>query len=179
METHHPSFNCPLCRTYANLDEDVEVEIEEESVEADAVLPASLATPIIPESSRERDAGAETEVEQDNGTSRLGQSLRRRQGTLPTNDIVDLTEDVDEEMEDAKPLPALPEDMDDDVAIESQSQQRDSSASPVSLPPNTSNRSAEFLFEADGEASGSGEADVVVSDVSGNGEAVVNGKRKR
>ncbi|TFY60199.1 hypothetical protein EVJ58_g5303 [Rhodofomes roseus] len=28
LETHHPAFSCPLCRTFANLEEDVEVEIE-------------------------------------------------------------------------------------------------------------------------------------------------------
>ena len=26
---HHPGFSCPLCRTFANLEEDVEVEGEE------------------------------------------------------------------------------------------------------------------------------------------------------
>ena len=28
IEAHHPSFSCPLCRTYADLEEDVEIEIE-------------------------------------------------------------------------------------------------------------------------------------------------------
>ena len=28
LETHHPAFSCPLCRSYADLDEDVEVEVD-------------------------------------------------------------------------------------------------------------------------------------------------------
>jgi hypothetical protein len=35
LESHHPAFSCPLCRTFANLEEDVEVEVEEE-IEMDA-----------------------------------------------------------------------------------------------------------------------------------------------
>lgn len=34
LESHHPAFSCPLCRTFADLEEDVEVEIEYEE-EAD------------------------------------------------------------------------------------------------------------------------------------------------
>lgn len=30
LQLHHPGFSCPLCRTFANLDEDVEVELETE-----------------------------------------------------------------------------------------------------------------------------------------------------
>ncbi|KAH8823604.1 hypothetical protein DL96DRAFT_1615022 [Flagelloscypha sp. PMI_526] len=30
LEQHHPSFSCPLCRTYADLEEDVEVEAEDD-----------------------------------------------------------------------------------------------------------------------------------------------------
>ncbi|KAJ7750833.1 SMAD/FHA domain-containing protein [Mycena metata] len=29
LETHHPAFSCPLCRTFADLEEDVEVEADE------------------------------------------------------------------------------------------------------------------------------------------------------
>ncbi|GLB40853.1 putative RING-like zinc finger [Lyophyllum shimeji] len=28
LEAHHPAFSCPLCRTFADLDDDVEVEVE-------------------------------------------------------------------------------------------------------------------------------------------------------
>jgi hypothetical protein len=31
LESHHPAFSCPLCRTFADLEEDVEVEIELEA----------------------------------------------------------------------------------------------------------------------------------------------------
>ena len=31
LECHHPAFSCPLCRTFADLEEDVEVEVEAES----------------------------------------------------------------------------------------------------------------------------------------------------
>ncbi|KAJ7438520.1 hypothetical protein B0H11DRAFT_1884441 [Mycena galericulata] len=35
LEAHHPAFSCPLCRTFADLEEDVEVEAEEEEEEDD------------------------------------------------------------------------------------------------------------------------------------------------
>ncbi|KIM38601.1 hypothetical protein M413DRAFT_30139, partial [Hebeloma cylindrosporum] len=28
LESHHPAFSCPLCRTFADLEEDVEIEVE-------------------------------------------------------------------------------------------------------------------------------------------------------
>ncbi|PPQ78464.1 hypothetical protein CVT25_011859 [Psilocybe cyanescens] len=39
LESHHPAFSCPLCRTFADLEEDVEVEIEyeEEADEEEAI----------------------------------------------------------------------------------------------------------------------------------------------
>ena len=37
IESHHPAFSCPLCRTFADLDEDVEVEIEYEEAELEEV----------------------------------------------------------------------------------------------------------------------------------------------
>lgn len=193
LETHHPAFSCPLCRTFANLEEDVEVDIEfdEESIAEVSAVIASVTpiTPVAPiqEHSRERDAGAETEVEPDMGMgmggSRLGASLRRRQANVPplpigANEPLDYSMDVD--MEDMA-LPALPEDMDDiDPEPLGTSRQRDMSVSPVSHAARTNpNRSTDLLFEPDGEASGSGEADAGASDSSGNGEAVINGKRKR
>ena len=37
LESHHPAFSCPLCRTFADLEDDVEVEIEyEEELNDDA-----------------------------------------------------------------------------------------------------------------------------------------------
>ncbi|KAI0090655.1 hypothetical protein BDY19DRAFT_936529 [Irpex rosettiformis] len=188
LELHHPSFSCPLCRTFANLEEDVEVDIEVDEVsiaEASAVI-ASVAAQTTPapstpavargEHSRERpDAGAETEVEQDGHGSRLPASLRRRPvPSFPPTEAVDLTEDADEEMLDESALPALPEDGMDELQDDSRR------VSPVSG--GRSNRSAELLFEPDGEASGSGEADngASGSDISGHGDAgMLHNKRKR
>ncbi|KAF8344850.1 SMAD/FHA domain-containing protein, partial [Amanita rubescens] len=36
LEAHHPAFSCPLCRTYADLEEDVEVEPTDLDEDADA-----------------------------------------------------------------------------------------------------------------------------------------------
>ncbi|EKM48622.1 uncharacterized protein PHACADRAFT_266248 [Phanerochaete carnosa HHB-10118-sp] len=185
LETHHPAFSCPLCRTFADLDEDVEVEIEadEESIAEVSAVIASItpATPVTPgplhETSRERgDAGAETEVEPDMSSARLGPSLRRR--TQQYNDV-DLSGDVD--MDDVAALPALPEDVDDiDIDPIGAARRRDLSDSPVPHAARTiPNRSTDYLSEPDGEASGSAEADAGASDSSANGEAVINGKRKR
>lgn len=188
LETHHPAFSCPLCRTFANLDEDVEVEIEadEESIAEVSAVIASMTpgTPVAPapinETSRERgDAGAETEVEADMGSGlRLGPSLRRRPNGMNNSDMADF--DVD--MDDVAALPALPEDADDmDFDLPpSASHRRELSVSPVPLTARTNpNRSTDILFEPDGEASGSAEADAGASDSSANGEAIINGKRKR
>ncbi|KAF8154458.1 hypothetical protein B0H34DRAFT_523907 [Crassisporium funariophilum] len=35
LESHHPAFSCPLCRTFADLEEDVEIEVEYEEEEAE------------------------------------------------------------------------------------------------------------------------------------------------
>jgi E3 ubiquitin-protein ligase DMA1/2 len=45
LESHHPAFSCPLCRTFADLEEDVEVEIEyeEELDEIDGVFDKDVA----------------------------------------------------------------------------------------------------------------------------------------
>ena len=197
LETHHPAFSCPLCRTFANLDEDVEVDgdMDEESIADVSAVIASVTpvTPVAPalEHNREHDAGAETEVEPDMGLggSRLGASLRRRQANVPplpngANEpmMMDFNEDI--EMDDAAALPALPEDTDDiDPEPLGAARRRDMSMSPAShtshAPRANGNRSTDFLFEPDGDASGSGEVDAGASDSSGNGEAVINGKRKR
>lgn len=126
LETHHPSFSCPLCRTFANLEEDVEVDTASIDLEVDAPEeepPASNAAPedaemllLSPNIGRERGErdGAETEVEPDMG---LGNSLRRLVPAPPS--IIDLAEgsddDRDAEMDDPPihddeaPLPPLPE----------------------------------------------------------------------
>ncbi|OSD07906.1 SMAD/FHA domain-containing protein [Trametes coccinea BRFM310] len=134
LESHHPAFSCPLCRTYADLEEDVEVEIDQEydtnSVAEASAAMSAVAVALTPagdrpntgdgssrERERERDVGAETEVEVDTGASRLGAGLRARRippsasagpntPRMPTGVV---TEDVDAEMEDMVALPPLPE----------------------------------------------------------------------
>ncbi|KAH9965275.1 hypothetical protein BC827DRAFT_1183518 [Russula dissimulans] len=121
LETHHPAFLCPLCRTFANLEEDVEVDVASIDLEDDAAeeTPAPGIAPedaemlmLSPNLGRERD-GAETEVEPETG---LGSGLRRV--PVPPS-IIDLAEESDDdrdaEMADADhhddepPLPPLPE----------------------------------------------------------------------
>jgi hypothetical protein len=123
LETHHPAFSCPLCRTFANLEEDVEVdaasiELEDDDDDAAEEAQAPVTTPedaemlmLSPNLGRERD-GAETEVEPEMAIG----SLRRI--PVPPS-IIDLAEgsddDRDAEMADAShhgsepPLPPLPE----------------------------------------------------------------------
>jgi len=130
LETHHPSFSCPLCRTFANLEEDVEVDtasIDLEDIAAEDDPPAPATAPedaemllLSPNMGRERGErdGAETEVEPEMG---IGGSLRRIVPVPPS--IIDLAEgsddDRDAEMADLSnhehdheyelPLPPLPE----------------------------------------------------------------------
>jgi hypothetical protein len=125
LETHHPSFSCPLCRTFANLEEDVEVDTASIDLEVDAPEeepPASNAAPedaemllLSPNIGRERGErdGAETEVEPDMG---LGNSMRRLVPVPPS--IIDLAEGSDDDrdaemddpliLDDEPPLPPLP-----------------------------------------------------------------------
>jgi hypothetical protein len=121
LETHHPAFSCPLCRTFANLEDDVEIdaasfELEDDTVEKDTSAPVTSEDAemllLSPNMGRERD-GAETEVEPDMG---VGNSLRRI--PVPPS-IIDLAEGSDDDgdafMADAPnydnepPLPPLPE----------------------------------------------------------------------
>jgi E3 ubiquitin-protein ligase DMA1/2 len=121
LEMHHSAFLCPLCRTFANLEEDVEVDVASIDLEDRAPeekAPASTAAPedadiilLSPNLGRERD-GAETEVEPEMGLGNV-----RRVPVPPS--IIDLAEgsddDRDAEMADASnhdnepPLPPLPE----------------------------------------------------------------------
>ncbi|KAH9042617.1 SMAD/FHA domain-containing protein [Lactarius pseudohatsudake] len=130
LETHHPSFSCPLCRTFANLEEDVEVDtasidLEDNAAEEEPPAPVTaqedaemlLLSPNMGRERGERD-GAETEVEPEMG---IGGSLRRIVPVPPS--IIDLAEgsddDRDAEMAELSnhdyehdfepPLPPLPE----------------------------------------------------------------------
>jgi len=123
LETHHPAFLCPLCRTFANLEEDVEVDVASIDFEDDSVEKEEPRAPdtapedaemllLSPNVCRERD-GAETEVEPEMGFG----SLRRV--PVPPPSIIDLAEESDDDgdavMVDAPhhdnepPLPPLPE----------------------------------------------------------------------
>jgi hypothetical protein len=80
LESHHPGFSCPLCRTFADLEEDVEIDAPDVDIDMDSPSPseheggpngedsemeaigADLAPP-------PRETGAETEVE--------GEAIRR------------------------------------------------------------------------------------------------------
>ncbi|KAH7929182.1 SMAD/FHA domain-containing protein [Leucogyrophana mollusca] len=115
LEAHASAFSCPLCRTFADLEEDVEIEAEvEEEDEGDLVPPASappsttshvtklLAVP--PPMTRD---GAETEVETDAPrSSRRPRMVIRTEGHIPQmNPVGDFDEemldgDVDDEDED-------------------------------------------------------------------------------
>lgn len=203
LEQHHPAFSCPLCRTFANLEEDVEVEIENESIaEASAIIisvasanadspAAAPSTPHLANNSRERvldrdrDAGAETEVE--DGPRNVFRS-RRMPPTPAANTFRrdELMEDADQDMEvDMPPLPPLPEGVNVDEIDSGDDEGRSrrgagSRAASISPGPSGAHRSTEFLSEGDGDASGDLEGGGS-SDVSGraSGEGIINGKRKR
>ncbi|KAK0470923.1 SMAD/FHA domain-containing protein [Armillaria novae-zelandiae] len=87
LESHHPAFSCPLCRTFADLEEDVEVDAEAEDDENDdsSAVDDSIRK-------REKEAadacGAETEVEGDIVGSRA-----RRRSRGPSMDLMDEEEE--------------------------------------------------------------------------------------
>ncbi|KZT03660.1 SMAD/FHA domain-containing protein [Laetiporus sulphureus 93-53] len=200
LETHHPAFSCPLCRTFANLEEDVEVEIEGEvdtdSVEGiSAALPSSAAIAPLPERpntgdsgsrererERDRDAGAETEVEVD---TRLGMMSRGRRPSTGANgnmflmpqDAMSVVDDV--EMEDVAALPPLPEGsplmMPQQWSEVEHVVARDASVSPV--PMSAPNVAMGDVSEFEGDGSGEGMSD----EASGSGDVgdAAHGKRKR
>lgn len=93
LETHHPGFCCPLCRTFADLEEDVEIDAPDFDIDMDSPSPSDLGA-ALEEVEAEAEAeggaavgdlappnreagGAETEVE--------GEVVRRnpRQSPLP------------------------------------------------------------------------------------------------
>ena len=198
LETHHPAFSCPLCRTFADLEEDVEVEVDPELdansiAETSALSAVAIAATAVGDrpstgdaSSRERDrdVGAETEVEPDTGASRLGSALRsRRAPPVPSSasnnhlNGDDLAENVDAEMEDVMVLPPLPESnsvlamdfLDGDRMVDV----REDSASPVPVP-GPARASPGGYSEGDVEVESGG------SDGSGHaGDASLHGTRKR
>ncbi|KAI0777592.1 SMAD/FHA domain-containing protein [Trametes elegans] len=208
LEAHHPAFSCPLCRTFADLEEDVEVEIDPEldaasiadaSVAISAVAVAATAVGDRPNTGdgssreRERDVGAETEVEADTGASRLGSNARSRRvppsgGVATNNSRVPsggVTEDVDAEMVDMVALPPLPE-SNSVLAIEQEYPDgdrmavvREHSGSPVPLP---GPARANGRGTPGGYSEGEFEAEAGSSEGSGNAierASSMAGKRKR
>ncbi|TBU31522.1 SMAD/FHA domain-containing protein [Dichomitus squalens] len=196
LEAHHPAFSCPLCRTFADLEEDVEVEIDPEldskSMVDGAASIVGIAVSAVGdrpntgdgssrERERDRDVGAETEVELDTGASRLGSSLRARRAApaMPNGGHLrgdDMAEDVDAEMEDVIALPPLPESQ-SVLAVEQiygdgdRMDVRENSGSPVPGPARAS---------PGGSSEGDAEGESGASDGSGLvGDAGVHGKRKR
>ena len=61
IEAHHPSFSCPLCRTYADLEDDVEVEIEFE--EEEDQLAAEDDIPHLPKGNANHPGGAAVDLD--------------------------------------------------------------------------------------------------------------------
>ncbi|KAH9832006.1 SMAD/FHA domain-containing protein [Rhodofomes roseus] len=188
LETHHPAFSCPLCRTFANLEEDVEVEIEgsvfsgDDDADGDAsvVVAAVVATiadrPATGDShhsshsrsrERDRDPGAETEVEAE------PRPMRGR--------VMHHFADADVDMADADgiALPPLPEGSPLMVARAwtAVNGERDGSVSPVPVPGPASMAMEVSEGEedgGDGSGSGEGSSEVMVGGTLGEGH-----KRKR
>ncbi|KAI0674204.1 hypothetical protein C8Q78DRAFT_967245 [Trametes maxima] len=204
LEAHHPAFSCPLCRTFADLEEDVEVEVDPE-LDAHSIVETSAAISAIAvaatvvgdrpntgdgssrERERDRDVGAETEVEADTGASRFGGARSRRVppangANVPRVPSAAVTEDVDAEMEDMVVLPPLPE-SNSALAIEQEyldgdrMDMRENSGSPVPGPARTNGRGTPGGYsEVDFEVEGGS------SDGSGHAIEPANslpGKRKR
>jgi hypothetical protein len=94
LDTHYPAFVCPLCRTFADLEADVEVEADEweEMDDTDGTGPGKNKS-----DDPMTGGGAETEVEPDTGTTRLGAGMRRAVSAQPRG--ADLAH-LDEEDED-------------------------------------------------------------------------------
>ncbi|KAF5313707.1 hypothetical protein D9611_010231 [Ephemerocybe angulata] len=73
LESHHPGFSCPLCRTFADLEEDVEIDAPDFDMDLDSPSPSEVGVVPGDESELEaaggellvpaRENGAETEVE--------------------------------------------------------------------------------------------------------------------
>jgi len=57
LEAHHPAFSCPLCRTYADLEEDVEVEPTDLDEDADA----DVEIDDVPANNKESDAANQSD----------------------------------------------------------------------------------------------------------------------
>jgi E3 ubiquitin-protein ligase DMA1/2 len=184
LDAHHPAFNCPLCRTFADLEEDVEVDIDPEldliADEESDVPPKTAIEPkeekglpmtpgtVIVASMRDRMereaaedaivAGAETEVEHELGSriTRVGGSRWQRLPLMPGSMAVDVAEaeDEDEEMANRSHSHSPSPDLRD--ALETAN--RDQSMSLVTIPSHPGGHD-EYIIEGSdvGSADGFGE----------------------
>jgi hypothetical protein len=71
IEAHHPSFSCPLCRTYADLEDDVEVEIDFEE-EEDQLAEAEGDTPHLSKANVNHAHGAALDQNEDVDDNDIG-----------------------------------------------------------------------------------------------------------
>lgn len=107
LEAHHPAFSCPLCRTYADLEEDVELEADADALDDDdssAIEDSAAAVELLAGAAPSRPttaaanghdretAGAETEVEGEaaapGGSSARARRVRTSQQlSMPLGDL--------------------------------------------------------------------------------------------
>ncbi|KZT65228.1 hypothetical protein DAEQUDRAFT_731620 [Daedalea quercina L-15889] len=204
LETHHPAFSCPLCRTFANLEEDVEVEIEgsvfaaDDDADADASIVVAAVSAVAGaterpatgdshhshsrsrERDRDRDPGAETEVEEP----------RPIRGRAAQHYVAGAAADADIEMADGDGvlLPPLPEGSPLMVArawtAVNDPRDRDGSVSPVPVPGPAGmamelSEGSDDGAEGEGEGSGSGSGEGSSEVMLGGGTLGEGHKRKR
>lgn len=161
LDAHHPAFNCPLCRTFADLEEDVEVDVDPEldlvADEETSDVPPKTAVepkgekglPMTPGTAMvtsirdrmEREAaedaivaGAETEVEHELGSriTRMGGSRWQRSQLMPGSMAVDVAEAEDEDEVMVNRSHSPSPDLRN--ALEATSRDQSTSPDPVSIP---------------------------------------------
>ena len=74
LESHHPAFSCPLCRTFADLEQDVEVDLP--------LVDLDDASAVGDNEAEARERGVETEVELDHIAPGQSSTLRGRRMSL-------------------------------------------------------------------------------------------------
>lgn len=185
LDAHHPAFNCPLCRTFADLEEDVEVDIDPEldliadedvsdvppktAVEPrnEKGLPMTPGTAMV-NSIRDRIeqeaaddaivAGAETEVEHELGSriTRIGGNRWQRAPLMPGGMAVDVAEADDEDEAMVNRSHSPSPDLRD--ALEAAYRDHSGSLVPVTLPPHAIEHD-DFIIEGSdvGSVDGFGE----------------------
>lgn len=126
---HHPGFSCPLCRTFADLEEDVEVDVDPMDVEP-ADVDHRDAMDVDVRAAAGRGNGAETDVERD------GPAPRQHRTRAPVDvaeeeegdDDDDNDDDGDEDNQPDVPWPFPDDDVGLPIAPSARSNGRPSSA---------------------------------------------------